>query len=62
MRPLTWYDWIILFSDGLPVRIARKVYAGVKLDTKKLETFEQSGVIHEVVKAALTPQPRQRQL
>ena len=31
----------------------RKVYERVKLDTKKLETFESSGVFNEVIEAAL---------
>ena len=53
MRRLTWYDRMVLFLEGLPVRIARKVYEGVKLDTKKLETFERLGVFNEVVEAAL---------
>ena len=42
-----------LFLDRLPVKIARKVYEEVKLDTKKLETFERSAVFNEVVEAAL---------
>ena len=35
------------------MRIARKDYEGVKLDLKKLETFERSGVFNEVVEAVL---------
>ena len=53
MRRLTRYDRMVLFLEGLPVRIAGKVYEWVKLDTKKLETFERSGVFNEVVEAAL---------
>ena len=53
MRRLTRYDRMVLFLEGLPVKIARKVYEDVKLDTKKLETFERSGVFNEVVEAAL---------
>ena len=53
MRRLTWYDRMVLFLEGLAVKIARKVYEDVKLDTKKLETFERSGVFNEVVEAAL---------
>ena len=53
MRRLTRYDRMVLFLEGLPVKIARKVYEEVKLDTKKPETFERSGVFNEVVEAAL---------
>ena len=53
MRRLTRYDRMVLFLEGLPVGIARKVYEGVKLDMKKLETFERPGVLNEVVEAAL---------
>ena len=53
MRRLTRYDRMVLFLEGLPVKIARKVYEEVKLDTKKLETFERSGVFNEVIEAAL---------
>ena len=53
LRRLTRYDRMVLFLQGLPVRIARKVYEDLKLDTKKLETFEWSGVFNEVVEAAL---------
>ena len=35
------------------MKIARKVYEEVKLDTKKLETFEQLGVFNEVIEATL---------
>ena len=35
------------------MRITRKVYEGVKLDTKKLETIERLGVFNEVVEVAL---------
>ena len=42
---------MVLFLKGLPVKIARKVYEDVKLDTRKLETFERSGVFTEVVEA-----------
>src|SRR5437588_2504804 len=52
-RRLTRYDRMVLFLEGLPVKIARKVYEEVKLDTKKLETFERPGVLNEVVEAAL---------
>ena len=45
---------MVLFLGGLPVKIARKVYEEVKLDTKKLDTFEQSGVFNELVEAALS--------
>ena len=53
MRRLTRYDRMVLFLEGLPVRIVRKVYEGVKLETKKLETFERSRVFNEVVEATL---------
>ena len=53
MRRLTRYDRMALFLEGLPVKIASKVYEDVKLDTKKLETFERSRVLNEVVEAAL---------
>ena len=53
IRRLMRYDRMVLFLEGLPVKIARKVYEDVKLDTKKLETFEGSGVFNEVVEAAL---------
>ena len=53
MGRLTRYDRMVLFLEGLPVNIARKVYEDVKLDTKKRETFERSGVYNEVVEAAL---------
>ena len=53
MRRLTRYDRMVFFLEGLPVRIARKVYKGVKLDTKKLETIERSGVFNEVVEVTL---------
>ena len=53
MRQLTRYDRMVLFQEGLPVNIARKVYEEVKLDTKKLETFEWSGVFNDVIEAAL---------
>ena len=53
LRRLTRYDRMVLFLEGLLVRIARKVYEGVKLDTKKLETFKRLRVFNEVVEAAL---------
>ena len=53
MRGLTRYNRMVLFLEGLPVKIARKVYEEVKLDAKKLETFERLGVFNEVVEAAL---------
>ena len=53
MRRLTRYDTMVLFLEGLPVKIARKVYEEVKLDRNKLETFKRSGVLNEVVEAAL---------
>ena len=53
MGGLTWYDRMVLFLEGLLVKIARNVYEGVKLDTKKLETFERSGVFNEVVETAV---------
>ena len=53
MRRLTQYDRMVLFLQGLLVRIVRKVYGGVKMDSKKLETFEWSGVFNEVVEAKL---------
>ena len=53
MRQLTRHDRMVLFLEGLPVRIVRKVSEGGKLDTKKLETFERSGVSNEVGEAAL---------
>ena len=53
MRRITRYDRMVLFLGELPVKIARKVYEDVKLDAKKLETLEQSGVFNEVVEAAL---------
>ena len=53
MRRLTRYDRMFLFLEGLPVRIARKVYEGVKLDTKSLKTFERSWLFNEVVKDTL---------
>ena len=53
MRRLTWYDRMVHFLEELPVKIGRKVYKEVNLDTRKLETFEQSGVLNEVVEAAL---------
>ena len=51
MRRLTPYDRMVLFIERLPVGIARKVYEGVKLDRKKLETFERLGVFNDVVEA-----------
>ena len=53
MRQLTRYDRMVLFLEGLPVKIARKVYEDVKMDAKKLESFERSGVFNEVVEATL---------
>ena len=53
MRRLMWYDRMVLFLQGLLVRIARKIYEGAKLDVKKLETFERLGVFNEVVEAGL---------
>ena len=53
MSLLPRYDRMVLFLDGLPVKIARKVNEEVKLDTKKLETFERSGAFNEVVETAL---------
>ena len=53
MRRLTRYDRMVLFLEGLPVKIARKVHEEVKLETKKPETFERSGVFNEVVEAAI---------
>ena len=53
MRRLTRYNRMVLFLEGLPVKIARKVYEEVKLDTKKPETFEWSGVFNEVVEATI---------
>ena len=53
MWRLTRYDRMVLFLEGLPEGIGRKVYEGVKLDTKKMESFERSGVFNEVVEAAL---------
>ena len=44
---------MVLFLEGLPVKIARKIYEEVKLDTKKLETFERSRLFNEAVEAAL---------
>ena len=44
---------MVLFLEGLSVRIARKVYEGVKLDMKKLETFKRSGAFKEAIKATL---------
>ena len=53
MRRLTRYDRIVLFREGLPVKIARKVYKEVKLDMNKVETFQRSMLFNEVVKAAI---------
>ena len=53
LRKLTRYDRMVLLLQRLPVKIARKVYEDVKLDTKKLATFERSGVFNKVVEAAL---------
>ena len=53
MRRLTWNNRIVLFIEEIPVGIARKDYEGVKLDMKKLETCEWSGVFNEVIEAAL---------
>ena len=53
MTRLTRYNRIVLFLEGLQVKIARKVCEEVKLDTKKLETFTRLGLFNEVVKAAL---------
>ena len=53
MRRLTRYDRMVLFLEGLPVKIVRIVSEEVKLDTKKLETFKRSGVFNEVIQAAL---------
>ena len=35
-----WYNRMVHFLQGLPVKIARTVYKEEKLDTKKLETFK----------------------
>ena len=53
MWRLTRYDRMVLILEGLLVRIARKIYEGVKLETKKLGTFEQLGVFNEVIEVAL---------
>ena len=45
---------MVLFLEGLPVNIAKKGYQQVKLDTKKLETFERQGCFYEAVEATLT--------
>ena len=53
MRQLTRHDRMVLFLSRLPVKIARKVYEKVNLDTEKPETFERRGVFNGVVEAAL---------
>ena len=53
MRRLRWYDRTVLFLEGLLVGIVREFNDGLKLDTKKLETFKRSGVFNEVGEAAL---------
>ena len=53
MRRLTRYDRLVLLLEWLPVKIARNVYKEVKLQTKKLETLEWSGVFNQLVEAAL---------
>ena len=53
MWRLTRYDRMVLYLEGLPVKIVRKVYEEVKMDTKKLETFKRLGVFNEVVETAL---------
>ena len=53
IRRLTRYNRMELFLEGFLVKIARKVYEEMKLDMKKLETFEWAGMFNEVVKGAL---------
>lgn len=42
-RRRTQYDRIVLFLEGLLVKLGRRVYEGVKLDTNTLVTFERLG-------------------
>ena len=53
VRRHTRYGRMVLFLERWQVKIARKVYEEVKLDKKKLKTFEGSGVFNEVVEGAL---------
>ena len=48
-----WYNKMLRFLTGLLLGIARKVSEGWKMETKKLEIFQWSGVFNEVVEATL---------
>ena len=53
LRGLRWYDRMVIFLEGLPVSMARKIYDGVKLDTNKVDTFKQSGAFNRAMSATI---------